>query len=346
MEKDDKLYDFSKDMNANSRLYIIDYLKGFSILTIVLMHLLQQYITSLPYILNKIVSIGGTGVHIFFVCSGFGLYLSYLNEPCTFKDFIKKRFVKIYIPYILIVFVSFLLPWMYLLEDRFVALLSHVFLFKMFFEKYEGSFGGHFWFVSTIIQFYLFFIVLCKIKKKVGKYFLFLCTITSIFWWIIIYSWGFCDLRIWSSFFLQYLWEFALGMCLAEYVRGGKKIIINKYVLIICTIVGMGLQSVMALNGHGLDVFNDIPALMGYGSFAILLYNIPIIRKIGIKLSLISYEWFLIHILVFSSVFYFIHSEEIFIQVGVGILAFIGSIFCALAYKLFLGKWLNKKRRM
>lgn len=53
------------------KLEVIDYLRGFSILTIVLMHLIQSY--SIPQIIRTASSFGGAGVHVFILCSGFGL---------------------------------------------------------------------------------------------------------------------------------------------------------------------------------------------------------------------------------------------------------------------------------
>ncbi len=55
------------------RFELVDFLKGFSISTIVLMHLLQPHFTGL---MNKALSLGGAGVHVFILCSGFGLYQS------------------------------------------------------------------------------------------------------------------------------------------------------------------------------------------------------------------------------------------------------------------------------
>ena len=68
------------------RLEVIDFLRGFSIFTIVLMHLLQSY--PIPPFLMAASSFGGAGVHVFILCSGFGLYLSYLNKPLTYSALI------------------------------------------------------------------------------------------------------------------------------------------------------------------------------------------------------------------------------------------------------------------
>lgn len=53
------------------KIEIIDYLRGFSIFTIVLMHLIQSY--PIPQIIRTASSFGGAGVHVFILCSGFGL---------------------------------------------------------------------------------------------------------------------------------------------------------------------------------------------------------------------------------------------------------------------------------
>ena len=76
------------------KLDIVNFLRGYSIFTIVLMYLIQSY--SLPTWAMKAISFGGAGVHVFILCSGFGLYLSYLNKPLIYKDFLRKRFGRIY----------------------------------------------------------------------------------------------------------------------------------------------------------------------------------------------------------------------------------------------------------
>jgi peptidoglycan/LPS O-acetylase OafA/YrhL len=78
------------------RLQIIDYLRGYSIFTIVIFHLVQFF--PLPDIFSNAINFGGAGVHVFVLCSGFGLCLSQLNKPLSYVQFLKKRFLKIYIP--------------------------------------------------------------------------------------------------------------------------------------------------------------------------------------------------------------------------------------------------------
>ena len=322
---------------------IIQYLKGFSIITIVLMHLIQQYTTELPSFIKKASAIGGSGVHVFLLCSGFGLYYSYCKKETGFIQFIKKRFTKIYKPYIIIVLISSLAPFMYKETDRITAVLSHVFLFKMFVEKYEGSFGGHLWYISTIFQFYFVFIPLCKYKKKFGtKRFLMLSFSLSILWWLFIAVLGLENKRIWSSFFLQYLWEFSLGMCIADYLYHGSDILIRAKYLIPASITGLIITSIAGFIGGVFTVFNDVTSLVGYAGVALILNMIPYLGKIKniiVKISTFSYEWYLVHILVFSCVFYVFSPIGLISQMGVGLVALIISVAVAYGYKKVINRY-------
>lgn len=150
----------------SNRLELVDFLRGFSIFTIVLMHLVQSY--PIGDSLMKASSFGGAGVHVFILCSGFGLYLSYLNKPVTYPQFLKRRILKVYLPYAVIIIISALLPFYNTSPDKWVQLSSHLFLFKMFVEEWECSYGGQLWFVSTIIQFYLVWPLILRLFKTGG----------------------------------------------------------------------------------------------------------------------------------------------------------------------------------
>lgn len=315
---------------------LIDFLKGFSIFTIVLMHLVQNYLISVSSFIFKASALGGAGVHIFILCSGVGLYMSYRRSQSTFIQFIIKRFTKIYIPYIIVVIISSLIPFMYEGKDRILALLSHVFLFKMFMPIYESSFGGQLWYISTLFQLYLAFIPLCRLKEKMRnrKTFFFVFLFVSIGWWLISYFTGISDERIWGSFFLQYIWEFVLGICIADYLADGNDIMINKLVLYIFTCVGLIVFGVMSLSSGFLKTFNDIFSVIGYGGLAISIYSLGIgcVNKLGFWISKISYEWYLVHILIFNIVFYIVSVEQLMMSVIVGIIAVTISIAVAYFY--------------
>ena len=91
------------EIKLDKKIWVLNYLKGFSIFTIALMHLLPM-MNAMPSKILTLSLIGGTGVHVFFLCSGVGLYLSYLNKKTSQKQLFfnlkilqksKKRFILI-----------------------------------------------------------------------------------------------------------------------------------------------------------------------------------------------------------------------------------------------------------
>lgn len=317
---------------------LISYLKGYSIFTIVLMHLIQIFLPILPNFIKSCATIGGSGVHVFFLCSGFGLFLSQSKSKKTYVEFLKRRFLKIYVPYVLIISITFIASFftnkIYTGENVYVAYLSHIFLFKMFSPMYESSFGTQFWYISTLFQFYLLFIPLFNLQKKIGaKKYLFLCSVFSVIWWITMYVTQLEEIKIYGSFFLQYLWEFALGMFLAEYVLNNNTIKIKNMTLLILAIIGIIITTISTFKGGLLKSFNDLSSLTGYLSLAIFIYfNLKQVSALFIKISSISYEWYLSHMLVFSIIFTIFDFNNYY-QLLIGIISFYISIIFAKEFK-------------
>lgn len=289
----------------NRRLIVVDFLRGFSIFTIVLMHLVQSY--PLPGFLQKATSLGGAGVHVFILCSGFGLYLSSLYKPLAYGQFLKRRFSKVYIPYLIVVIISALYFGLVCGQDVLNSLLGSVFLFKMFVPSLECAFGGQMWFVSTIIQFYLFWPLIVKLFRvnRGGQ----IALLISLAWATLTTLTGLADERIWNSFFLQYLWEFVLGMWLAKvYYKDPEKIKVPHFpILFMMMIIGLGLTGVAGFAGGIWKSYNDIPSLVGYMSMALIVYKLGFkgVNRFFQYTNKVSYECYLIHILIFSIYFKF-----------------------------------------
>lgn len=330
----------------NRKLDLISYLKGYAIFTIVAFHLITYYnFYNWPNIIRFASTIGAAGIHVFFVCSGFGLFFSYLKKPISYMQFLKKRFLKLYIPYIVIILISACIPFMYNGNDRINAVLSHIFLFKMFSPIYEHSFGAQFWFISTIIQFYLVFYILIYLKNKLGsKKYLIISIIISLVYGILVILLGKMEIRTWDSFFLQYLWEFSLGMIFAEYFCNSQQSYKSYkspklFLILILSILGFIMTGLTSYLGGIFRIFIDYTLFLGYGSLAYFIYllNIKYINTFFIWINKFSYEWYLIHILIFecmrvlligcnSSIFLFI-------------LVFIISMCSALIYNVIIQKF-------
>jgi peptidoglycan/LPS O-acetylase OafA/YrhL len=285
------------------KIEVIDFLKGYSMLSIVIYHIGQQLI--FPGVVGHMIDFGGTGVHTFIFVSGFGLYLSHLRRPLPFVAFLKKRFAKIYVPYVVTVIVSALIALAVpIYPVSAFAFFGHVFLYKMFFADIMGSYGYQLWFMSTIIQLYFLFLPLAWMKERMKDGAFFLAGLAvSIGWGILVVAMGDASLRNYNGAFLLYVWEFMLGMLLAGklYRDGYEFWNLGVLCLVLLSIGGIACYGVMALEfGAYGRLLNDVPALVGYTCLSILIYRLGIglLNRFVLFASKFSYALFLVHILV------------------------------------------------
>jgi peptidoglycan/LPS O-acetylase OafA/YrhL len=313
----------------------ISFAKAFSIITIVIYH----FTMDMPFSSNilKVLSLGGGGVHLFIFASGFGLASSkYLD----IKTYINKRFSKVYLPYLIAISFIFLVNiFLHLYPDTFDAYLSHVFLYKMFFDKYEVSFGYQLWFISTIIQFYLFFPFLSGIVNKYPwKVVLGVSLLISIVYAISISLLGFGESRVVGSFFLQYLWEFVLGMVVAKQGFMDKVLDRKPLLFLILGIVSYAFMAglVLVLGPIGKNL-NDIFSFLGYLSISIFIYKILVHVKPAYNAILsvepISYSLFLTHYLVYHLFVQYVFSRLAPLQTPI---IFVAALGVAYVFEMFV----------
>ena len=317
------------------KLDVVNFLRGYSISTIVIMHLVGML--GISGIWEKAAAFGGAGVHVFILCSGFGLYLSYLRKPLGYIAFLKKRFTRIYMPMAVLCVATAV--WMACMgREWFIPLWGNLLLFKMFVPELEISMGGQMWFVSTIIQFYLAWPLIVKLFNTRGG--VKLALIISLLWSTTVGLLGYAEERVWNSFFLQYLWEFCLGMKMAEIYHDNPKALEVprwKYLLTLC-VAGVGLTGIMGFAGWPWKLYNDIPSLMGYMSLALIIYKVGIkpLNRLLEWTNRFSYEWYLVHMLVFDIIFYYIgHNAPIAV---VFVLCLLLSYSTAIAYSRIWSK--------
>jgi len=174
--------------------------------------------------------------------------------------------------------------------------------------------------------------------------------VVSLIWSTIVGILGLEEERPWGSFFLQYLWEFGLGMWIAERCmmadgKGEKLMEIQTYKwwwLILGAAGGLGMSAFMAWNGGILKLYNDIPSLVGYISVALLIY------KIGVKVvnrffewaNSFSYELYLVHSLVFTVVAYLLTS--ILPLPTLKVVEFVVAYLLAYGYKFILNRIIKR----
>jgi peptidoglycan/LPS O-acetylase OafA/YrhL len=300
-------------MSTARNIGFLDFARGYAIATIVAYHTFQRL--DLPPLAQQAAAFGGSGVHLFFLLSGFGLALSTSTQ--TTLGFYRRRAVKVWWPYALALSLSLLGAFgLDLFPDRWAAWLAGVGLYQMFEEQYIHSFGGHYWFISAIIQFYLVYPLLLRIKERFANpwYYFALCMAVSVAWWLIVWFTGHDNFRTWNSSFLQFLWEFGLGQVLAglylarpEGNTGRIRGDFWNYTWWTYLPVGLlftGLMVAMILRmGPAGRVFNDIPALIGYSALCIFVYRaaelfLPPVRQFFVWVGGFSYSLYLVHVLV------------------------------------------------
>ena len=334
-----------EEQNGGRQLYI-EFLKGLAIFSIVIMHIEFCYMPSSPDYISKILQKFLYSTRVFFFCSGFGLYYSHLRHPLQWTDFIKKRFVKVYLPYILVIFVCALVPYTYWKNGRLAALLSHVFLYKMFVPKYIQSFGPY-WFMSSIFQYYLLFYGLMKMKNKVNNTGLFLSiwVVISLIWSLLgglfpqykeMLGW------VYDAFLPLHGVIFVLGMLCAESLYQNKAFSITaKHLLLACIAI-----SILLILLHGIEMYTlkeilwDVMLLCLFTIAWIICGNT--IRKLGAWIGSISFEWYLTHMLILEGCYRFIKpigltNEVLFAGAGLAI-----TIFAAWLYHLFVKRVLYR----
>lgn len=167
-----------------------------------------------------------------------------------------------------------------------------------------------------------------------------LALIVSLLWSTTVGLLGYAEERVWNSFFLQYLWEFCLGMKMAEIYHDNPKALEVprwKYLLTLC-VAGVGLTGIMGFAGWPWKLYNDIPSLMGYMSLALIIYKVGIkpLNRLLEWTNRFSYEWYLVHMLVFDIIFYYIgHNAPIAV---VFVLCLLLSYSTAIAYSRIWSK--------
>ncbi len=299
-------------MTQHKKITFIDFAKGFAIFTIVVMHYFQRM--PVPGWMAKGVLLGGTGIHVFILLSGFGLILGRYQG---WMAFLQRRASKILLPYYFFITLLFILNFFVVVHPDMdgYAYLGNLFFFQLIDERIVYVFGIQFWFISTILQLYLLFPVLRIGLQKLGAVkFSLVCLFISSLYFMILYFTGAYQSKVWSRLFPQYLWEFGLGMALAHLyqVRQFQFWNMAYHWLILGFLGGFGTMALLTFYLGDLGVvINDIPAMVGYLSATILLYRLSVsligfIESGFLFIGKYSYPLYLVHIAVLSLWLHFV----------------------------------------
>lgn len=185
-------------------------------LLIIACHITQGYSQQIAFILN-------VGVQLFFLLSGF---LYGILEIPSIKDFYKKRLVKVYIPFIIVVlFFSGIYVLFGIEEVKWNQIIPYVFNIQTFANPIEGF--NHLWFLSVIMICYVLtplvkyvlqkhpyvFIALLVLASIVE--FIFIQKMYSIAAWIVLYLIGMCIGHLGMKKINTIILTIGSGICLA-----------------------------------------------------------------------------------------------------------------------------------
>jgi len=270
-------------------------LKGMAILGIILYHWFSRFGFSL---ISLVARIGGQGVHVFFILSGFGLYFSISqSSEINWRSWFKKRFQKLLIPYYMSIFLTIAIYAFISFKTStqrldWQAIIASFFLYRNFIPEYVMAVNSPWWFVITILELYCVFPFLLSLFKKVGaRKFLFISFLITFLYEV---SYGITvgpENLVFARFFLCFLFEFCLGIVLADIFLNSlekfKRITIGRMPFL----VGISSEIIggyLGLKGGLGIVFNDMLNALGYFLLSINFYYV-IVKKINLLKRFLEY---------------------------------------------------------
>lgn len=183
-----------------------------------------------PVIHNLINTGGEIGVTLFFIISGYGIFLSIdrqkVKNKFSAKMFFEKRCVRILPQYYLsLLIIMFIGPQTAVLgKDGLFDIVTHALLIHNFFPSTCGSISTVLWTMGVIFQFYFISIFLYKLVKKMPVFALIASIVFTILCKITIFHFIFPNIHTEASYYFIYgrqlftaLDNFVIGMFLADF---------------------------------------------------------------------------------------------------------------------------------
>ena len=148
-------------------------LKGLLALFIIFHHISQKITTGENF--SNFEYMGRYIVSLFFFLSGYGLYFQYSNNETYMENFLKKRLVRIFIPFFIFIVI-------YVIYRATLGEVINVDFFLSFWKDHSNIiYNG--WFINSIIVLYVIFYVSFVGKdSKIAEYKLVFLTLVYIFW--------------------------------------------------------------------------------------------------------------------------------------------------------------------
>jgi len=330
--------------NKNRYLDILQIFRGIAALMVVIHHSVasMKYYHNVNYeVLNYIGKFGKLGVDFFFILSGFiisyTVYYKY-DEPESFKNYVKSRLIRVYVPYLPIGILMFILYSFFpdfSNGDREISLLTSLSLYPIGNPALSVA-----WTLTFELSFYLLFSI-SFYSRKLWNYFI-------VLWIVLILIFNYSSLNnlqikrypLFKIFFSTYNIEFILGYLLSLIIIHKIKIRLQHQLLGLLTLAALFVYpiflSIKTTDFHSNYLFSGILFFLLYN--AIIIFN----KKINKNLILMhvgnaSYSIYLVHnpIQMIVLRFYPKINSILTIIISLLVVLFISSLFGYLYYLIF-----------
>lgn len=251
--------------------YHTDIFRGIAVFLILISHIGDK--SGLRYF----TPLGGIGVSMFLISSGYGVYKSYLKNGL--QDYFKKRFVGLFIPWWIVMFLFS------------ISKFNSIDIFTILKRAFLIEVPSIFWYVQFIAMFYIAFYIAFKIFKD--RVSIIMLLLFSIFM-----TYANSSLLLGEQSF-----AFIIGVLFAKYnIKGTDiKIGITGSILLFFGAVNLILKQTEMIRGaHYLVANLNGVMVKTVTAVGIFLFIYPLLRFTFLKIFTIagkySYELYLVHI--------------------------------------------------
>lgn len=296
----------------------LELVKWLAILGIFTFHfsdtIVSYNIYQLHNLVEKIFHVGSQGIHIFFILSAFFIYLKYGDTKQDFNVLarIKKLYPQYLISIVFVLFLYFLFSKTFTIDEIIVNILP---IIRNLSQEYIRTINGNWWFLHTLIEFYIVFYFIRSKLLNIKSSLLIISTILIYIFYVSVYTFlldiDSRNLTPYSSFFINYIYDFTIGIVAARFYiehqqnntnhKYLSKLINNPYLLILIGIFFefMGLVITKVFNIFGYNI-NDIFFAIGISAIYLGLVKFISNLKQNITILLINntaiiYIIYLIH---------------------------------------------------
>ena len=237
--------------------------------------------------------LGYQGVHVFIVLSGILQMRAYRDREFNNREFYTKRFLRLYPIYWLVILLVIILNL--IVHGNIGATPTQIILLIFGWAGVGLPFNSALWFMGLILQLYLVFPLLLAIFRNYGEQKFLLGT-----WIVSVFSLFFFPPPYVGLFFMGWLFEFCVGMVLANYYSRVESIIHGikpMALLLLAYILGLVLSNFRIGWPLGRPLYGIALTLLIWSIYSTIkevdIFKLP--RRFFVFMGLISFPLWLIN---------------------------------------------------